>query len=63
MISRVDPFEGQDAAQQLDSWVAALEMTVATLNKTLADFKEFQRKGDQDVEPGEPAADDRARGG
>lgn len=52
-LDRVNPFAEQDVTQQLDSWSAALEMAVATLNQTLAELKAFQ-KGVPDVGPEPP---------
>lgn len=44
-LDRVNPFVDQDVSSQLDSWAAALEMAVATLNQTLAEVKIFKEKG------------------
>lgn len=55
---RVDPFGEQDISQQLDSWAAAVEMAVATLNQTLIEVRAFQKqKGDGHDGSAEPAGD------
>ncbi len=58
-FDRVNPFADQGVSQQLDSWAAALEMAVATLNQTLAEVRLYQEKGVAD----DPAAAEEADGG
>jgi hypothetical protein len=50
-LDRINPFGDRGVTEQLDAWAAALEMAVSTLNRTLAEFKEFQKKGGPDVGP------------
>jgi hypothetical protein len=56
-IDRVNPFRDRNVSDQLGAWAVAVELAVATLNQTLAEFKEFQEKGDPDVGDAGPAAD------
>jgi hypothetical protein len=42
--SSSDPYGEQDVSRRLDSWAAALEMAVATLNRTLAEVKTYSGK-------------------
>lgn len=60
-LDKVNPFSEQGVTDQLDSWAAALEMAVATLNQTLTEFRAFQEKGGSDV--GSDTAADTADGG
>lgn len=46
-LDRINPFSEQSITDQLDSWASALEMAVATLNRTLAQIEQF-RKGEED---------------
>jgi hypothetical protein len=48
-LDKVNPFRDRNVSEQLDAWSAAVEMAVATLNKTLAEFKEFQEEGKSDA--------------
>jgi hypothetical protein len=48
-IETVNPFAERGVTDQLNAWASALEMAVSTLNRTLAEFKEFQEKGVADV--------------
>lgn len=54
----LDPFGDQDVTTQLDSWAAALEMAVATLNRTLIEVKKFSGKELSDDERDGTAAGD-----
>lgn len=56
-LDKINPFRDRNVSDQLGAWAAAVEMAVATLNKTLAEFKEFQEKGDPDVGDDGPTAD------
>lgn len=44
MTKAQDPYSEQEISRQLDSWAAALEMAVATLNQTLVEVKGFNGK-------------------
>jgi hypothetical protein len=46
-----NPFRDRNVSEQLRAWSAAVELAVATLNRTLVEFKEFQEKekGELDV--------------
>lgn len=55
-LERVNPFADQGVSEQLDSWAAALEMAVATLNQTLAEVRQYQEKGVADDRPEEDDA-------
>jgi hypothetical protein len=57
-LSRVNPFVDQDVTSQLDSWAAALEMAVATLNQTLEEVKTFKEKGAGDARDRTAEADE-----
>lgn len=56
-LENVSPAADRRVTEQLDAWVCALEMAVATLNQTLTEVKEFQTKGGPD------GGDDTAAGG
>lgn len=56
-MGRVNPFVDQDVTSQLDSWAAALEMAVATLNQTLEEVKVFKEKGAGDARDGAAESD------